>query len=85
MIMKTDIRLLDNEKEKLEDALSFFRSIEEQIEQKDRETCWSSRSSQRAFLDSLERIAMTARISTQISLESLNGEIEIERKKDERV
>lgn len=83
-IMKTDIRFLDNEKEKLEDALSFFRSIEEQIDRKDNETFWAYGSAQQAFLSSLQSIAMQARISTEINLKRINEEIEFEEKKNER-
>lgn len=85
MIMKTDIRFLDKEKEKLEDALSFFRSIEEQIEKKDNENFWAYQSAQQAFLISLQSLAMQARIVTEINIRRIDKEIESEEKKDERV
>ena len=84
MIMKTEIRFLDKEKEKLEDALSFFRSIEEQVDRKDSETYWAYGGAQQAFLIGLQQLAAQARIVTVINLRRISKEIEIERKEEER-
>ena len=83
MIMKTEIRFLDKEKAKLEDALEFFRSIEAQVDRKDSETYWPYGGAQQAFLISLQQLATKARIVTEINIRRISEEIEIEKKREE--